>query len=129
MNAGYFQDIGGRLFPVDPEIPIWMPQDEEELHRLDHEHTAIKLVVGGNYLGPTASHLRYEPGAPRKRVLDIGTQQGSWLANLTLYVHLVPNQSPRFFARKPLVLKISTNPRNLATGSKKWRANLHMSSS
>ncbi|KAF8603866.1 hypothetical protein BDV93DRAFT_523015 [Ceratobasidium sp. AG-I] len=79
---GYFQEIDGRLYPVDPEIPIWMPQDEDELHRLDHEHMAIKLVVGGNYLGPTAAHLRYEPGVPRKRVLDVGTQQGSWVQEM-----------------------------------------------
>ncbi|CAE6436420.1 unnamed protein product [Rhizoctonia solani] len=78
----YFQDVGGRLYPVDEAIPIFMPQDEQETRRLDHEHFALKLVVGGNYVGPVASHLRYDPMAPRKRVLDIGTQQGTWVQEM-----------------------------------------------
>ncbi|CUA74609.1 hypothetical protein RSOLAG22IIIB_05615 [Rhizoctonia solani] len=59
-----------------------MPQDEQETRRLDHEHIALKLVMGSNYVGPVASHLQYEPSAPRKRVLDIGTQQGTWVQEM-----------------------------------------------
>ncbi|KDN40904.1 hypothetical protein RSAG8_07772, partial [Rhizoctonia solani AG-8 WAC10335] len=78
----YFQEVDGRLYPVDPAIPIFMPQDERETRRLDHEHIALKLVMGRNYVGPVASHLQYEPAAPRKRVLDIGTQQGTWVQEM-----------------------------------------------
>ncbi|KAJ1306986.1 hypothetical protein OPQ81_007966 [Rhizoctonia solani] len=78
----YFQEVGGRLYPTDPAIPIFLPQDEQENRRLDHEHIALKLVMGRNYVGPVASHLRYEPNAPRKRVLDIGTQQGTWVQEM-----------------------------------------------
>ncbi|CAE6466271.1 unnamed protein product [Rhizoctonia solani] len=78
----YFQEVGGRLYPVDPSIPIFMPQDEQETRRLDREHIALKLVVGRNYVGPVVSHLRHEPAAPRKRVLDIGTQQGTWVQEM-----------------------------------------------
>lgn len=74
----YFRDVGGRLYPVDPDIPVFMPQDEQETRRLDHEHNALKLVIGRNYVGPVDFHLRNEPRFPRKRVLDIGTQQGTW---------------------------------------------------
>lgn len=78
----YFKDVGGRLYPVDPELPIFLPQDEQETHRLDREHVALKLVLGCNYVGPVASHLRYDPLAPRKRVLDMGTQQGTWVQEM-----------------------------------------------
>ncbi|CAE6403472.1 unnamed protein product [Rhizoctonia solani] len=78
----YFQDVGGRLYPVDQALPIFMPQDEQETRRLDHEHIALRLVMGRNYVGPVASHLRYDPMAPRKRVLDIGTQQGTWVQEM-----------------------------------------------
>ncbi|KAG8708688.1 hypothetical protein FRC11_006259 [Ceratobasidium sp. 423] len=81
-RAAYFQEVGGRLYPVDPSIPIFMPQDEQETRRLDHEHIALKLVMGRNYVGPVASHLQHEPAAPRKRVLDIGTQQGTWVQEM-----------------------------------------------
>ncbi|QRW17272.1 methyltransferase domain protein [Rhizoctonia solani] len=56
--------------------------DEQESRRLDHEHFALKLVLGRNYVGPVASHLRHDPMAPRKRVLDIGTQQGTWVQEM-----------------------------------------------
>lgn len=79
---GYFQEVGGRLYPVDPELPIFMPQDGQETQRLDREHVALKLVLGCNYVGPVASHLRHDPLAPRKRVLDIGTQQGTWVQEM-----------------------------------------------
>ncbi|KAF8693087.1 Methyltransferase domain, partial [Rhizoctonia solani] len=78
----YFEDVGGRLYPIDQALPIFMPQDEQESRRLDHEHFALKLVLGCNYIGPVASHLRHDPMAPRKRVLDIGTQQGTWVQEM-----------------------------------------------
>ncbi|CAE6364923.1 unnamed protein product [Rhizoctonia solani] len=78
----YFQEVDGRLYPVDPALPIFMPRDEQETRRLDHEHIALKLVMGRNYVGPVVSHLQHEPTAPRKRVLDIGTQQGTWVQEM-----------------------------------------------
>jgi hypothetical protein len=77
-DKAYFQEIGGRMYPVDPELPIFLPHDEIEIRRLDHEHVALKLCLGGNYVGPVASYLQHDPQTPRKRVLDICTQQGSW---------------------------------------------------
>lgn len=84
-DQAYFQDVGGRLYPVDPELPIFLPQDQQETHRLDREHVALKLVLGCNYVGPVTSHLRHDPLSPRKRVLDIGTQQGTWLVYICCF--------------------------------------------
>ncbi|KAG8740557.1 hypothetical protein FRC10_004173 [Ceratobasidium sp. 414] len=70
------------MYPLDPELPIFFPQDELESHRLDHQHLALKLCIGTNYIGPVASHLQHDPHGPRKRVLDVGTQQGSWVQEM-----------------------------------------------
>ncbi|KAG9119610.1 hypothetical protein FRC07_005297, partial [Ceratobasidium sp. 392] len=67
---------------MDPELPIFFPQDELESHRLDHQHLALRLCIGHNYVGPVATHLRHDPQGPRKRVLDVGTQQGSWVQEM-----------------------------------------------
>ncbi|KAG8691490.1 hypothetical protein FRC08_010162, partial [Ceratobasidium sp. 394] len=78
----FFHDIGGRMYPLDPELPIFFPQDELESHRLDHQHLALKFCIGRNYVGPVIQHLQHDPQGPRKRVLDVGTQQGSWVQEM-----------------------------------------------
>ncbi|KAG9087631.1 hypothetical protein FRC06_002449 [Ceratobasidium sp. 370] len=82
LGPDFFHDIGGRMYPLDPELPIFFPQDELESHRLDHQHLALKFCIGSNYVGPVALHLQHDPQGPRKRVLDVGTQQGSWVQEM-----------------------------------------------
>ncbi|QRW03233.1 methyltransferase domain protein [Ceratobasidium sp. AG-Ba] len=70
------------MYPTDPELPIFFPQDELESHRLDHQHLALRMCLGHNYFGPLTQHLRHDPQGVRKRVLDVGTGQGSWVQEM-----------------------------------------------
>ncbi|CAE6446319.1 unnamed protein product, partial [Rhizoctonia solani] len=74
----YFQEVYGRMFPVDENVPFLFPTDDAELRRLKLQHISLKLVFGSNYFGPTRSVLLEVPSGRRKRVLDLFTADGTW---------------------------------------------------
>ncbi|KAF8593089.1 hypothetical protein BDV93DRAFT_530016 [Ceratobasidium sp. AG-I] len=77
----YFREIHGRAFPLAPNAPLFFPTDHIEVQRLDLLHTALKLVLNGNYYGPVKDVLS-ETGDRRKRVLDLTTAEGNWVREM-----------------------------------------------
>jgi hypothetical protein len=74
----YFQQINGRMFPKDENIPIGLPTDAGEVKRLILQHIQLKLFLGGNFIGPVREILAPDIGARQKKVLDLITAEGSW---------------------------------------------------
>ncbi|KAF8609735.1 hypothetical protein BDV93DRAFT_518496 [Ceratobasidium sp. AG-I] len=74
----YFQQIHGRAFPLAQNAPLAFPTDRAEAQRLDFIHTALKLILNGNYYGPVKDVLS-ETGERRKQVLDLITAEGNWV--------------------------------------------------
>ncbi|KAG8691868.1 hypothetical protein FRC11_007227 [Ceratobasidium sp. 423] len=74
----YFQEIYGRMFPVDENVPLLFPTDDAEVRRLKLQHLSLKLVFGSNYFGPMQEMLAEDPSGRRKRVLDLFTADGTW---------------------------------------------------
>ncbi|KAG9098734.1 hypothetical protein FS749_003116 [Ceratobasidium sp. UAMH 11750] len=52
-----------------------LPNDEEEHRRLSHQHEAIKIMVGGNYVAPLPG---LNAGAGPQSVLDVCSGSGQW---------------------------------------------------
>ncbi|KAF8609733.1 hypothetical protein BDV93DRAFT_551227 [Ceratobasidium sp. AG-I] len=77
----YFQQIHGRAFPLASNAPLFFPTDHIEVQRLDLLHTALKLVLNGNYYGPVKDVLS-ETTDRRKRVLDLTTAEGNWVREM-----------------------------------------------
>ncbi|CAE6469870.1 unnamed protein product [Rhizoctonia solani] len=80
--SDYFQEIYGRMFPVDENVPFLFPTDDAELRRLKLQHLSFKLVFGSNYFGPLRSVLSEVPSGRRKRVLDLFTADGTWVREM-----------------------------------------------
>ncbi|EUC66796.1 methyltransferase domain protein [Rhizoctonia solani AG-3 Rhs1AP] len=78
----YFQEVYGRMFPVDENIPFLFPADDAELRRLKLQHLSLKLVFGSNYFGPARSVLLEVPSGRRKHVLDLFTADGTWVREM-----------------------------------------------
>lgn len=78
----YFQEINGRLFPVDENVPFLFPTDNGEVQRLELQHYSLKLALGSNYFGPVQETLAENPDGRRKRVLDLLTADGSWVREM-----------------------------------------------
>ncbi|KAF8600166.1 S-adenosyl-L-methionine-dependent methyltransferase [Ceratobasidium sp. AG-I] len=74
--SDFYQERFGRVFPLDDNIPVVMPIDEPEHERLSKQHRYLKLLVGSNYFGPFREVMQR---TPHPRVLDIRTQEGSWI--------------------------------------------------
>ncbi|KAF8609756.1 hypothetical protein BDV93DRAFT_602378 [Ceratobasidium sp. AG-I] len=77
----YFQQIHGRAFPLAQNTPTLFPTDDVEVQRLDLLHTALKLVLNGNYYGPVKDVLS-ETADRRKRALDLITAEGNWVREM-----------------------------------------------
>ncbi len=61
--------IEGRRHRVD--TPYLLPQDGQEIHRLDFQHYALRVALGGDYVAPL------EPTIIRT-ILDVGCGTGRW---------------------------------------------------
>ncbi|QRW24045.1 methyltransferase domain protein [Rhizoctonia solani] len=77
--SDFYQERFGRVFPMDDNIPVVLPIDEPEHDRLEKLHRCYKLLVGSNYFGPLKEHMAR---TPHPRVLDIRTQQGTWVQEM-----------------------------------------------
>ncbi|CEL57731.1 hypothetical protein RSOLAG1IB_02475 [Rhizoctonia solani AG-1 IB] len=80
--SDYFQEIYGRMFPIDENVPPLFPTDDAEVRRLRLQHLSLKLVVGSNYFGPMRSALTESADGRRKRVLDLFTADGTWVREM-----------------------------------------------
>jgi len=61
--------IDGRRHRVD--TPYLLPQDDQEVHRLDFQHYALRVALGGDYLTPLEpEHVN--------TLLDVGCGTGRW---------------------------------------------------
>ncbi|KAJ1311428.1 hypothetical protein OPQ81_009917 [Rhizoctonia solani] len=78
----YFQEIYGRMFPIDENVPFLFPTDDAELRRLKLQHLSLKLVIGSNYFGPVRNVLTENTSGRRKRVLDLFTADGTWVREM-----------------------------------------------
>jgi len=74
--SDFYQERFGRVFPLDDNIPVVLPIDEPEHERLSKQHRYLKLLVGSNHFGPFREVMERHT---RPRVLDIRTQEGSWI--------------------------------------------------
>ncbi|KAF8761531.1 S-adenosyl-L-methionine-dependent methyltransferase [Rhizoctonia solani] len=78
----YFQEIYGRMFPIDENVPPLFPTDDAEVRRLKLQHLSLKLIIGSNYFGPVRNALAESPDGRRKRVLDLFTADGTWVREM-----------------------------------------------
>lgn len=145
LLSEYFQEVNGRMFPLDENLPFLFPADNAEVRRLEIQHEAVKLLLRGNYYGPVKEVLGdLEPDGRRKRVLDLITGEGRWYVRSW---RLVRSPKPslkltwRFALSSPMFQSITnrfgprlTYPaRTLAgvrvfrLGSAKWPPNFPMS--
>jgi hypothetical protein len=60
------------------ELPMALPADSGEIHRLQIQHLALKILVGDALDGTIAAHIAPSPDGRRRRVLDVRTQSGIW---------------------------------------------------
>ncbi|CAE6524911.1 unnamed protein product [Rhizoctonia solani] len=74
----YFREAYGRTYAHDENLPLLYPIDEIEARRHDMQHTFLKALVHGNYIGPVRELLRPRTDGSRPRILDIRTCTGSW---------------------------------------------------
>ncbi|KAG9126108.1 hypothetical protein FRC07_004844 [Ceratobasidium sp. 392] len=77
----YFQQLNGRMFPADENMPIALPTDLGEVKRLMLQHIQLKIFFGANFYGPVHEVLTSSPGN-QKRVLDLITAEGSWVQDM-----------------------------------------------
>ncbi|QRW20854.1 F-box-like protein [Rhizoctonia solani] len=77
----YFQELNGRMFPKDENLPIAIPTDANEVKRL-MLHIQLKIFLGGNYVGPVDQILSPAIDGREKKVLDLITAEGSWVKEM-----------------------------------------------
>jgi hypothetical protein len=66
-----FRDILGRRYHAFDDVNYWLPNDDEEINRLDLQHLVCRLTLnGGLYLAPIPKDLH--------RAIDVGTGTGKW---------------------------------------------------
>ncbi|KAL0573166.1 hypothetical protein V5O48_008800 [Marasmius crinis-equi] len=73
----YFVERDDRIFSSHPTASYPFPSDPPEHQRLDEQHEILKLLLGGNYVGPIHNVLTPDPER-RLIAVDIGTGQGQW---------------------------------------------------
>ncbi|EJT99527.1 S-adenosyl-L-methionine-dependent methyltransferase [Dacryopinax primogenitus] len=77
----FFEFVAGRQVPRRPCV-YGLPIDEEERTRLDIGHQMILRAQPGLFLGPVKDVLECSSGDDRKHILDVGTGNGSWAAEV-----------------------------------------------
>ncbi|KAG8721386.1 hypothetical protein FRC08_013547 [Ceratobasidium sp. 394] len=79
----YFQQLNGRMFPADENMPIALPTDVGEVKRLMLQHIQLKIFLGANFYGPVHEVLTSSTNKQwQKRVLDLITAEGSWVQDM-----------------------------------------------
>ncbi|KAG8751187.1 hypothetical protein FRC14_008090 [Serendipita sp. 396] len=77
--SSFVKEIDGRMFNAQSELYM-MPSDNGEFQRLDKQHYALVLGLGGLYPCPNVVESILEPsnqGEPRS-ILDLGCGSGIW---------------------------------------------------
>ncbi|KAG8786106.1 hypothetical protein FRC12_016910 [Ceratobasidium sp. 428] len=74
----FFRVKYGRPFSAYEGVPMVLPADDDEIHRLRIQHLALKLIVGDTLDNIITAHLLLDLSGRRKRVLDVRTQTGLW---------------------------------------------------
>ncbi|KAJ8454848.1 hypothetical protein ONZ45_g19147 [Pleurotus djamor] len=78
-SASFFRTLHGRSFNT-LNTRYLLPADQDELKRYKLHHRMMQFVFSGkNYVGPVAEVLH---GGHQRRVLDLGTGDGSWAIDL-----------------------------------------------
>jgi SAM-dependent methyltransferase len=80
----WFRREHDRRFHNIPEAPYPFPCDDEELERLDVQHSMLRTLLHSHYVGPVADVLQSEADAPQKVVLDLGSGSGQWADDMAL---------------------------------------------
>jgi hypothetical protein len=66
-----FRDFCGRRYHAFEESSYWLPNDDEEINRLELQHYIWRISLSGRlYLAPVNKDLH--------RALDVGTGSGKW---------------------------------------------------
>ncbi|KAF9258255.1 S-adenosyl-L-methionine-dependent methyltransferase [Marasmius fiardii PR-910] len=83
-----FIERHGRIYHSNPTAPYPLPSDPPENQRVDEQHEILKVIVGGNYVGPIHDVLTPDPDR-RKVVVDIGAGMGQWCFEMAqLFPHV-----------------------------------------
>ncbi|KAF8807992.1 S-adenosyl-L-methionine-dependent methyltransferase [Phlegmacium glaucopus] len=78
-----------------------LPADEEELERLDKQHTILADAMGGKYVPPMAAVMADDTPGETKACLDLGCGSGNWITDVArdfphctaVGIDLIPMQS------------------------------------
>ncbi|QRV93171.1 methyltransferase domain protein [Ceratobasidium sp. AG-Ba] len=100
----YFQELNGRMFPADENLPIALPTDLGEVKRLMLQHIQLKIFLGGNFYGPVREMLAPTQDQRQKRVLDLITAEGSWVQDMAKdypHVHFTSVDNTPLVAHTP----------------------------
>ncbi|WWC64242.1 uncharacterized protein I303_106851 [Kwoniella dejecticola CBS 10117] len=82
MQNAIFREDEGRLYNATQD-DYALPADMEEVQRLDIQHHAIRVLVGGNHLPHVGEHLkRNSPLGRDMRILDLGCGTGTWCVEI-----------------------------------------------
>ena len=91
---------GGRRYQAYREGAYMLPNDSEEIERLDHFHCIFLALLGGKlYIAPLE-----QDGHNVRHVLDIGTGTGAWAIDMAEYAFLMKLVSCKAFYFKTDVL-------------------------
>ncbi|RUS30288.1 S-adenosyl-L-methionine-dependent methyltransferase, partial [Jimgerdemannia flammicorona] len=71
--ANGFKIVGKRRYMTSGNKRYLLPNDDEEIGRLDYQHYVMRALIHGNFQSPIEERL--EAGI---RVLDLGTGTGIW---------------------------------------------------
>nr|CAG8622303.1 7920_t:CDS:2 [Entrophospora candida] len=75
-----FRYINGRRYHNDKNSKYFLPNDDEEVDRLQTQHFLFRHIWEGNFSSPM-DHLFEEGGVS---VLDIGCGPGAWVLNMSI---------------------------------------------
>ncbi|PPQ90946.1 hypothetical protein CVT25_008257 [Psilocybe cyanescens] len=101
MQANFQRQEYGRGLQTYSEL-YRLPADEEELERLDKQHTIFVDLMGEKYVPPMESVMADDVPGETKACLDLGCGSGSWIMDVArdfphcsaVAVDLIPMQSP-----------------------------------
>ncbi|PPR06142.1 hypothetical protein CVT26_005364 [Gymnopilus dilepis] len=109
MQANIYRQEYGRGLNNYSDV-YRLPADEEELERLDKQHSMFVEVMGGKYVPPMASVMADDVPGEVKACLDLGCGSGSWIMDVArdfpncsaVAVDLIPMQSPHIMVHRTM---------------------------